>query len=58
MNIAKGTKIRLNIRNLIRNKSLYQEGMLPRICFVNTKDPFAKGHWFVDPIVTSEIRFF
>jgi hypothetical protein len=58
INLAKGTKIRFNIRNLFRNKSLYQEGMLPRICLVNLDDPKSKGNWLVDPRVTSEVKFF
>ena len=34
-NMKAGTKVRLNIRNLIRTRSLYQEGMLPRIFYEN-----------------------
>ena len=31
-----GTRIKLNIRNLHRSRSLYEQGMLPRICFEDT----------------------
>ena len=34
-NIEPGTKIRFNIRNLHRTKSLYENGMLPRIYYQN-----------------------
>jgi hypothetical protein len=48
--LQKGTRIRFNIRNLVRNKSLFQEGMLPRI-----KNEF--DEWRVDPTVTTHIKF-
>ena len=32
-NLPAGSKIKMNIRNLVRSKSLYADGMLPRICF-------------------------
>ena len=57
-----GTKIRLNIRNLVRAKSLYNDGMLPRICYyyhpaaVTSKDAYKKD-WHHDPNVTSELKF-
>lgn len=34
-----GTRIKLNIRNLHRSRSLYEQGMLPRICFEDTLLP-------------------
>lgn len=34
-NLEKGTRIKINIRNLHRSKSLYQCGMLPRIYYAN-----------------------
>lgn len=55
-NIVAGAKVRLNIRNLYRNKSLYQHGMLPRIRYL-TGERACLG-WHVDPVVTSEVRFF
>ena len=59
-NMPAGTRIRMNIRNLVRSKSLYQEGMLPRICFdkplQNAKDGNKKG-WHHNPNVTQEVRF-
>ena len=53
-NLKKGDKIRLNIRNLVRSKSLYQEGMLPRICFKNHDINLG---WHVNPNVTQEVKF-
>jgi hypothetical protein len=47
--ISKGKKIKINIRNLVRNKSLFNEGMLPRICFQNHSQELG---WHVDPKVT------
>ena len=35
-NMPPGTKIKMNIRNLVRSKSLCTEGMLPRICYGHT----------------------
>ena len=49
-------KVRLNIRNLYRNKSLYQHGMLPRIRYL-TGDKASLG-WHIDPVITSEVRFY
>jgi hypothetical protein len=37
-NQIKGTKIRFNIRNLVRGKSLFKDGMLPRIKIENYDD--------------------
>ena len=34
-NLEKGTKIKLNIRNLHRQRSLYEHGMLPKIFYEN-----------------------
>lgn len=34
-----GTRIKLNIRNLHRSRSLYEQGMLPRICYEDTLHP-------------------
>lgn len=34
-----GTRIKLNIRNLHRSRSLYEQGMLPKICFEDTLIP-------------------
>lgn len=34
-NIEPGTKIKMNIRNLHRSRSLFKLGMLPRICYSN-----------------------
>ena len=34
-----GTRIKLNIRNLHRSRSLYEQGMLPRICYEDTLQP-------------------
>ena len=49
--LAAGSRIRLNIRNLARPKSLYQDGMLPRyaICDQNGKP----GNWNVSGEITS-----
>ena len=49
--LKKGEKIRFNIRNLMRPKSLYSDGMLPKICYDE------KG-WHCDPNITTEIKFF
>ena len=54
-NMKKGAKIRLNIRNLVRGKSLYQDGMLPRIKIENFDD---NNKWFVDPLITEDVRFY
>ena len=57
-NIEPGTKIRFNMRNLHRTKSLYENGMLPRIYYYNQDSvPEAKKGWHVDPKVTYEIEF-
>ena len=53
--MKKGAKIRLNIRNLVRGKSLYQDGMLPRIKIENFDD---NNKWFVDPLITEDVRFY
>ena len=57
--IKAGTKIRLNIRNLHRTKSLYESGMLPRIYYhdQDSVDNEQKG-WHIDPKVTQHIKFF
>jgi hypothetical protein len=34
-----GTRIKLNIRNLHRSRSLYEQGMLPKICYEDTLQP-------------------
>ena len=34
-----GTRIKLNIRNLHRSRSLYEQGMLPKICYEDTLIP-------------------
>jgi len=34
-----GTRVKLNIRNLHRSRSLYEHGMLPRICYEDTLLP-------------------
>lgn len=52
--LRKGERVRLNIRNLARHRSLYQDGMLPRICYKNDID--GKG-WHVDPAVTQDVKF-
>lgn len=54
-NTKKGDKIRLNIRNLVRNKSLYQEGMLPKIKFQTHSRDLG---WHCNPNVTKDIRYF
>ena len=55
----------MNIRNLVRSKSLYYEGMLPRICYGHTtvvsssyQSKDYKKNWHHDPIVTQEVKFF
>ena len=58
-NIESGTKIRFNIRNLHRTRSLYENGMLPRIYYQNQESlPKNKKGWHVDPKVTYEIEFY
>ena len=54
-NLKKGTKIRLNIRNLVRGKSLFQEGMLPRLKIENFDD---LSEWVVNPLITEDIKFY
>lgn len=58
-NLEPGTKIKMNIRNLHRTRSLYQQGMLPRICYAN-QDQVDQGKqgWHVDPLVTYNVKFF
>lgn len=59
-NLEKGARVRFNIRNLVRGKSLYQDGMLPRVYYEDQHsitDPGRKG-WHVDPCVTTEVRFY
>ena len=58
-NLEKGSRIKLNIRNLHRTKSLYECGMLPRIYYANQdKAPgIGKEGWHVDPRVTYGIHF-
>lgn len=34
-----GTRVKLNIRNLHRSRSLYEQGMLPKICYEDTLRP-------------------
>ena len=54
-----GQKIRLNIRNLMRTKSLHAEGMLPKIYYGKQEGlPPSKRGWHIDPAVTSELKFF
>lgn len=54
-----GTKIKLNIKNLVRSKSLYHDGMLPRICFEQNPNIIEKEHeWNHDPSVTSDVKFY
>ena len=60
--ITPGARVKLNIRNMHRVRSLFSSGMLPRICYAN--DPkseklqsLAKMGWHVDPKVTSNVKF-
>ena len=55
----------MNIRNLVRSKSLYSEGMLPRIFHGSStvgssshQSKDYKKNWYHDPIVTQEVKFF
>ena len=55
-NLDRGSKIRLNLRNYVRSKSLYQEGMLPRFSYCNSDgDP---GQWATSGEVTSNVKFY
>lgn len=51
-----GTKIRLNIRNLFRSKSLYTDGMLPRIKYLS--GGHTERQWHINPKVTKDIKFY
>lgn len=53
-NFHRGERIRFNIRNHVRIRSLYQEGMLPRIKFCNHSQD--KG-WHIDPNVTVDLKY-
>ena len=57
--LKRGTKIRLNIRNFVRNKSLFEKGMIPRIKYEDSQyyDP-EKRDWHVDPLVTKDVKYY
>ena len=59
-NLEKGSRIRVNIRNLVRGKSLYQEGMLPRILYADQSElpSYKQKGWHVDPNVTADLKFY
>jgi len=60
-NLEKGTRVKMNIRNLHRTKSLFECGMLPRMYYANQDQMQAnspKLGWHVDPKVTYGIQFF
>ena len=60
-NMPPGTKIRINIRNWPHGGSLYEEGMLPKICYDTPEANLRAGPtrgWHVDPNVTRDVRFF
>ena len=51
-----GSRIRLNIRNLVRAKSLYQDGMLPRISYLQEDN--SRGPWHINAAVTTGTKFY
>ena len=59
-NLPRGTRIRMNIKNMVRAKNLFEFGMLPRVrvqAGSNSKQQ-SSGEWRVDPNVTTDVRFF
>ena len=57
--LARGTRVKLNIRNLHRTRSLFEAGMLPRIHYEDQAGLEAgKKGWHVDPKVTYGLQFF
>jgi len=51
--LVRGTRVKLNIRNLHRTRSLFEAGMLPRIYYEDqTGLEIGKKGWHVDPKVT------
>ena len=55
-NLEPGTKIKLNLRNLHRSKSLFEQGMLPRIKYADEEEGKGKG-WHTDINVTYGLNF-
>lgn len=58
LNLRPGQRVRLNIRNMMRNKSMYSDGMLPKIKYEDTISNKAFGGWHIDPLVTTDVKFF
>jgi hypothetical protein len=57
--LEKGTRVKLNIKNLYRTISLFEKGMLPRLYYVKqTGLETGKQGWHVDPRATYGCSFF
>ena len=56
--VERGTKIKMNIRNLHRTKSLYECGMLPKLLYGTKNNKQKLNGWVADAKVTTNVRFF
>jgi hypothetical protein len=56
--LEKGTRIKLNMRNLYRTVSLFEKGMLPRLYYANQEQEEGKKGWHVDPRATYGAQFY